>query len=73
MKQVVINIPDNKYLAFINHIRSRFTDIQIEEKYSKTKKDDFEDDSTYESMLLSEKSLAEDWLSDEDNKWDEVL
>ena len=61
MKQVVLNIPDNKYLAFINHVKSKFTYIQIEE------------DSTYETMLLSEKSLAEDWLSDEDNKWDEVL
>lgn len=29
MKQVVINIPDNKYLDFINHIRSKFSDIQI--------------------------------------------
>ena len=68
MKQVVLNIPDNKYLAFISHIKSKFADIQIKEKKSKTK-----DDSTYETMLLSEKSLAKDWLSDEDNRWDEVL
>jgi len=26
-----------------------------------------------ELMLLSEKSLSEDWLSDNDNRWDEVL
>lgn len=71
MKQVIINIPDNKYLEFINHIKSRFTDIQIE--VSNTKRDYIEDDSTYENMLLSEKSLEEDWLSDEDNRWDEVL
>lgn len=71
MKQVIINIPDNKYLAFINHIKSRFTDIQIED--SNTKRDYIEDDSTYDNMLLSEKSLEEDWLSDEDNRWDEVL
>ena len=68
MKQVVLNIPDNKYLAFISHIKSKFADIQIKEEKSKTK-----DDSTYETMLLSEKSLAKDWLSDEDNRWDEVL
>jgi hypothetical protein len=37
MKKVVLNIPDNKYLAFINHVRSKFTDIQIKEKKSKTK------------------------------------
>ena len=72
MKQVVLNIPDNKYLAFINHVKSKFVDIQIKEKKSKAK-DVAEEDSTYEAMLLSEKSLAEDWLSDEDNRWDEVL
>ncbi len=72
MKQVILNIPDNKYLAFISHIKSKFADIQIKEKKSKTK-NVIEEDSTYETMLLSEKSLAEDWLSDEDNRWDEVL
>ena len=71
MKQVILNIPDNKYLAFISHIKSKFADIQIKEK--KTNKDGTEEDSTYETMLLSEKNLAEDWLSDEDNRWDEVL
>ncbi len=73
MKQVVLNIPDNKYLAFINHVKSRFADIQIKEKKSKSKENITEEDSTGETMLLSEKSLAEDWLSDEDNRWDEVL
>ncbi len=73
MKQVILSIPDNKYLAFINHVRSKFTDIQIKEKKSKAKENIIEKDSTYETMLLSEKSLAEDWLSDEDNRWDEVL
>jgi len=73
MQRVVIDIPDNKYLAFINHVKSKFADIQIKEKKSKTKENTIEEDSTYEAMLLSEKSLAEDWLSDEDNRWDEVL
>ncbi|RLC25106.1 MAG: hypothetical protein DRH21_04450 [Deltaproteobacteria bacterium] len=72
MKQVVINIPDNKYLDFINYIKSKFTDIQIKEKKSKANVVN-ENESTYETMLLSEKSLAEDWLSDEDNRWDDVL
>jgi hypothetical protein len=26
-----------------------------------------------ESTLMSEQSLAEDWLSDEDNRWDNLL
>jgi hypothetical protein len=72
MKQVVLNIPDNKYLAFITHIKSKFVDIQIKER-KLTSKEAIEEENTYETMLLSEKSLAEDWLSDEDNRWDEVL
>ena len=56
MKQVILNIPDNKYLAFINHIKSKFAYIQIKEKKNKTK-DGIEEDSTYETMLLSDKSL----------------
>ena len=72
MKQVVLNIPDNKYLAFIDHVRSKFTDIQIKEKKSKIK-GGIKKDSTWETMILSEKSLSEDWLADEDNRWDEVL
>jgi len=72
MKQVVLNIPDNKYIAFINHVKSKFADIQIKEKKSKIK-EVVKEDSAYETMLLSEKSLAEDWLSDEDNRWDKVL
>ena len=73
MKQVVLNIPDKEYLAFIQHIKSKFTDIQIEEKDSKNKEQVAEEDSTYETMLFSEKSLAQDWLSDEDNRWNEVF
>ena len=72
MKQIVIDIPDNKYLDFINFIKGKFTDIQIKENKPKIKEVN-EEGSTYETMLLSEKSLAEDWLSDEDNRWDDVL
>jgi len=72
MKQIIINIPNNKYHAFIKHIKSKFTDIQIEEK--KTNIENMvEEDSTYNTLLLSEKSLAEEWLSEEDNRWDEIL
>ncbi len=72
MRQVILNIPDNKYLAFINMVKNKFTDIQIKEKRSQTK-EVFNEDNAYETMLLSEKSLAEDWFSEEDNRWDEVL
>jgi hypothetical protein len=73
MRQVVLNIPDNKYLAFIKHIKSKFADIQIKEKKSKVNEDMIIEDNDYEIMVLSEKSLAEDWLSEEDNMWDNVL
>ena len=73
MKQVIITIPDNKYLAFLKHVKTKFSDIQITEKKRSQKKDMVEEDSFSETMLLFERSLAEDWLSDEDNRWDEVL
>lgn len=73
MKQVVISIPDNKYRAFISHLKSQFADIQIIEKKSKAEESLIGEDDSYEAMLLSESSLAEDWLSDEDNRWDKVL
>jgi len=73
MKQVVITIPDNKYLAFINHIKSRFADIEIRDRKLKDEESLMEDDNDRGTILLSEKSLAEDWLSDEDNRWDQVL
>jgi hypothetical protein len=73
MKQILLTIPDNKYHAFISHIKSMFTDIQIQEEKSKSLNLVSEEESTYETMILAEKSLAEDWLSDEDTRWDEVL
>lgn len=72
MKQLILNIPDHKYTAFINFLKSKFSDIQIKSTYNKTSEVQ-EDQGLYEVSLLSEKSLAEDWLSEEDNRWDEVL
>lgn len=72
MKQLILNIPDHKYTAFINLLKSKFSDIQIKSTYNKTSEAQ-EEEGIYEFSLLSEKSLAEDWLSEEDNRWDEVL
>lgn len=70
--QFVITIDNNiqpsyalDFFRKINFVKS------IRQK--KLNKKEIEEDSTCETMLLSEKSLAEDWLSDEDNRWDEVL
>jgi len=32
-----------------------------------------EEDDSHDTLLLSEKSLAEDWLSKEDSRWDKLL
>jgi len=73
MRQIIINIPENKYVAFINHIKRKFSDIQIKEKKTTGEEKISDVYSIEETLLLSEESLAEDWLSDADNKWDEVL
>ena len=72
MIKVTLHIPDKEYNKFIDHIKRKFSNIQIKEKKSSAELDT-EDEVVNEPSLLSEKSLSEDWLSDEDNKWDEVL
>ncbi len=72
MIKVTLNIPDKEYERFIDHIKREFSNIQIKEKSSSDYKYK-EDDVISDTSLLSEKSLAEDWLSDEDDKWDNVL
>ncbi len=69
-----LNLSPEQYNELQEDVKNsrKFADIQIKEKKSKTK-NVIEEDNTYETMLLSEKGLAEDWLSDEDNRWDEVL
>ncbi|MDA3818391.1 MAG: hypothetical protein PF486_13490 [Prolixibacteraceae bacterium] len=73
MRQLVLNIPDNKYFPFLKYLKSKFSDIQIKENHTKVDNEVWEEGSAYETMLLSEESLAKDWLSEEDGKWDDVL
>ena len=74
MKQIVINIPENIYSSFIDHIKRKFANIQIKEHQSTLKsKSTIDYNNSMEISLLSEDSLAEDWLTDEDNRWDKVL
>jgi len=70
MNQVIITLDDkvspkyaSDYLKRINFIR----DIVF--KKTRKRKEQVVDDVT----LLAEKSLADEWLSDEDNRWDKVL
>lgn len=69
MKQVVLSIPDKKYAAFISLIKRKFEDVSIKE-LSSGESMVMEEEGVYETSLLSEKALSEDWLSEEDNRWD---
>lgn len=73
MRQLVLNIPDNKYFPFLKYLRSKFSDIQIKENHTKVNNEVWEEESAYETMLLSEENLAKDWLSpEEDEAWKDL-
>ncbi len=79
MARIIIDIPDNKVAFMLELVKNlgikkvqtiSVNQVQKEKKKSKEyKMEDAED----ETLLISERSLAEDWLSAEDNRWDEVL
>jgi hypothetical protein len=72
MKQIILNIPENKYPEILKRLKHEFSDIEIRESLLERNIAN-EEQSNYDIQVLSEKSLAEEWLSDEDNRWDEVL
>ncbi len=73
MKKVIVSIPDKDYPAFIKLVKNNFENIRIKEKDDLKYAFNEADEDTLELMLISEPGLAEDWLSDEDKRWDEVL
>lgn len=72
MKEAVLTIRDEKYFACMDQVKSKFPDFPIQEK-SKTKEELQIESSNYEILLMAEKSVIGDWLSDNDNRWDDVL
>ena len=79
MARIIIDIPDNK-LAFVLELLKNLGIKKVRtisgdrvRKENKQSEDYINKDTEDEILLISEKSLAEDWLSDEDNRWDEVL
>lgn len=72
MKQIILNIPENKYPEILKRLKHEFSDIEIRESLLDRNIAN-EEQSNYDIQVLSEKSLADEWLSDEDNRWDEVL
>ena len=74
MRQLVLNIPDKDYRALLELIRSNFQHVRIKEKQLQEYQEvSTSDDNASDVMLLSEPGLAEDWLSDEDKRWDDIL
>ncbi|MCF8301813.1 MAG: hypothetical protein K9I94_00955 [Bacteroidales bacterium] len=63
-------VHDEKVIEAVKNI----LDFALKKQRADAKEELLEEEgSAYETMLLSEKSLAEDWLSKEDDRWDEVL
>ena len=58
-------------------IEETLKSIKKEELKHKGQDDTFSDGDDHESafsgILINEKSLAKDWLSEEDNRWDKLL
>ena len=56
-------------------IQQTLKSIEKEEKLYSESKDllSYENESGIQNLMINEKSLSEDWLSDEDNRWDKFL
>ncbi len=56
-------------------IQQTLKSIEKEEKMHSETKDflSYENESNIQNMMINEKSLSEDWMSDEDNRWDKFL
>ncbi len=56
-------------------IQQTLKSIEKEEKLNSESKDflSHENESSIQNLIINEKSLSEDWLSDEDNRWDKFL
>ena len=69
-KQFVITIDDKVSVDFALDFLKNINFIKSIRPRKKNEKKDLQTD---EITLLSEKTLMEDWLSEEDNRWDQVL
>ena len=56
-------------------IQQTLKSIEKEEKMHSEIKDSllYEKESSIQNLMINEKSLSEDWMSDEDNRWDKFL
>lgn len=69
-KQFVITIDDKVSVDFVLDFLKNINFIKSIRPH---KKNGTKDSQTDEITLLSEKTLMEDWLSEEDTRWDQVL
>ena len=56
-------------------VQQTLKSIEKEEKMYSESKDflSYENESSIQNLMINEKSLSEDWLSEEDNRWDKFL
>ncbi len=56
-------------------IQQTLKSIEKEEKLLSPSKDllSYKNESSIQNLMINEKSLSEDWLSEEDNRWDKFL
>jgi hypothetical protein len=80
MVRIVIEIPDHRVAFFMELIKNlgikkvqKLSDMEKREQKTNVKESKTDEENIDETIILSEKNLAEDWLSEEDNRWDEVL
>ena len=73
MKQLTLKIPNNLYDIFFKFLQNNFPSIEITESNTVSTKVVSEQETTYETMLTSEKAFAKDWLSkEEDEAWEDL-
>lgn len=72
MKELTLSIPEKSYSAFLKLLKNKFSEIQIKNYPNLKVEGDYTQDDK-DLLFFAEQNLAEDWNSDEDKRWDEVL
>ena len=73
MKQLILKIPNNLYSTILKYLQNNFSSVQIIKSDTNDTNIVAENETSYETMLASENTLAKDWLSkEEDDAWKDL-